>query len=201
MATLITIGFSKEFSNKVSAKESIDSLEEHFQIWVFDLYYAKTLHEISQQDKIIAEKLREDMEAWAVQFSSKVFMPMEKILESGLEYIDKNQILVTETIQYQDMVFEITVEYPEGQWPVIYTKESEDFTLEKKALTVKALAQYYFIKNKLFRRELSIHILAIRKYYEDGLPYTHPQSMLEAPLFALNKAMEYFQSINQTQEN
>jgi hypothetical protein len=46
----------------------------------------------------------------------------------------------------------------------------------------------------MFARELAIHLLAFRKYHADiNLPQTAAVAE-EAPFYAIQKAMEYFQS-------
>jgi hypothetical protein len=190
--TQINLGFGHDFATtpKISVHESPE-LPEHEQIWVFDLYYAKTLHELPSE---AASTLREDLETWAVQFSSKVFMPLSKILEAGLERIDRDLTLLREDYRLTDRIYTVDVERTEGEWPVIRTHLPEPPSAAERQASVKGLGQFFFLKNKLFRRELPIHLLALRKFYIDGIPPDDPRSMVEGPLYALNKAMEYYQS-------
>ncbi len=65
------------------------------------------------------------------------------------------------------------------------------------AASTIALAQYFQARNANFARELPIHVLAMRKFYEDERPASDQESLMEAPLFALNKAMKFFQEMGQ----
>jgi hypothetical protein len=198
----IILGFPDAFAKSSPRKIScqlIGNLPEHQQIFIFDLFYAKTLHQLSESQ---ATALREDLDAWAVQFSSKVFLPMEKIVQSGLDRIDATLTLVVPEIQYDAAQITLEAECPDNDWAVLKNiQKSADASEAMQADAVKGLAQYFFIDNKLFRRELAIHILAMRKYYQEGLPASVPESMLEAPLYALHKAMAYFQSVERGDED
>ncbi len=198
----ITLGFPADFGhntpNKISCRLE-GQLPEHQQIFLFDLFYAKTLHQLSASQ---ADSLREDLDAWAVQFSSKIFLPMEKIVQSGLDRIDASLTLVVPEIQYADAQITLVATCPDNDWAVLENiQKSQNVSEAMHADAVKGLAQYFFIDNKLFRRELAIHILAMRKYYQEGLPASVPESMLEAPLYALHKAMAYFQSVERGDED
>lgn len=198
----ITLGFPADFGhntpNKISCRLE-GQLPEHQQIFLFDLFYAKTLHQLSAHE---ADSLREDLDAWAVQFSSKIFLPMEKIVQSGLDRIDAALTLVVPEIQYTDAQLIVEATCPENDWVVLENvQKTPNVNEARQAAAVKGLAQYFFIANKLFRRELAIHILAMRKYYREGFAPTVPESMLEAPLYALHKAMAYFQSVERGDED
>lgn len=192
----IWIGFPDDFdeTGKMSCRES-GEIAEHEQVWLFDLHYAQTLYALADSETGMA--LKDHMDAWGVQFSSKVFLPMEKILQAGLQRIDAQLTLVKESIQYEAHQIVLEISRGEGDWPVLTTRAHTDLSAELRSASVKALAQYYFIKNKLFRRELPLHLLAMRKYYIDGRPMSDAASMVEAPLYAMNKAMEYFEAVRE----
>lgn len=198
----ITLGFPADFGQHTPNKISCHlegQLPEHQQVFLFDLFYAKTLHQLSDNQ---ANTLREDLDAWAVQFSSKIFLPMEKIVQSGLDRIDAALTLVVPEVQYTDAQLTLNISSPENDWAVLENLQKTPNVNEAMQIAaVKGLAQYFFIDNKLFRRELAIHVLAMRKYYREGLAPSVPESMLEAPLYALHKAMAYFQSVERGEED
>ncbi len=191
--TVFLIGFPHQADTPlpVSVTER-DELAEHEQVWIWDLYYAKTLHALG--DSREAADLKESLDGWAVQMASKAFLPMYKIEQAGLHRLHPEFRLVADTA-FDAQVYRIEVSRPEGEWPVIHTADPDPVDPRRKAFAVIALAQYFFLKNKLFRREVALHVLAFRKYYLDGLPHTAPLSMVEAPLFAVNKALEFFESL------
>jgi len=191
--TEFAIGFPPQSGAplRVSVSEH-DELAEHEQVWIWDLYYAKTAHALG--DSAEGAELRETLDGWAVQMASKAFLPMYKIEQAGLHRLHPELELVTGT-DFEGEVYRVRVERPEGEWPVIHTSEPDAPDPRRRALAVIALAQYFFLKNKLFRREVALHVLALRKYYLDGRPPTDPYSMVEAPLFAVNKALEFFESL------
>ncbi|HQU15857.1 MAG: hypothetical protein B7Z66_03190 [Chromatiales bacterium 21-64-14] len=193
--TVFSIGFSRQAQEPevVSVTEQ-DELAEFEQVWVWDLYYAKTLYELG--DSAVAMDLRESLDGWAVQMASKAFLPMRKIEQAGLHRLHPD-LTVTTAPALDGEVYRVEVARPEGEWPLIHTQGPEPGAAQRKAYSVIALAEYFFLKNKLFRREVALHVLAFRKYYTDGRAHTEPVSMVEAPLFAVNKALEFFESMQE----
>lgn len=191
--TEFSIGFSQQADGTVSASVTErDELAEHEQVWIWDLYYARVLYTLGDSPQ--AAELRESLDGWAVQMASKAFLPMHKIEQAGLHRLHPDLLLVADTGGTEN-VYRIEVRRSQGEWPVIHTAEPEPADARLRSLAVFALAQYFFLKNRLFRREVALHVLAFRKYYLDVRPHTDPVSMVEAPLFAVNKALEFFESL------
>jgi hypothetical protein len=171
-------------------------LPEYGQVWVWDMLYAQQLFALA--DHPLAGELRELLELWAVNMSSKVFQPWDHIrlkghlrLSKDLELVRPESVPTADPETVQEVVLEI--EGTADGLPRI--RVSPDILpAETRFWLVLALAQYFIANNDLFGRELPIHLLAFRKYHADiNLPQT-AAAVEEAPFYAIQKAMEYFQS-------
>ena len=171
-------------------------LPEYGQVWVWDMLYAQQLFALA--DHPLAGDLRELLELWAVNMSSKVFQPWDHIrlkghlrLSKDLELVRPESMPTADPETVQEVVLEI--EGTADGLPRI--RVSPDILpAETRFWLVLALAQYFIANNDLFGRELPIHLLAFRKYHADiNLPETAAAAE-EAPFYAIQKAMEYFQS-------
>jgi hypothetical protein len=171
-------------------------LPEYGQVWVWDMLYAQQLFALA--DHPLAGELRELLELWAVNMSSKVFQPWDHIrlkghlrLSKDLELVRPESVPTADPETVQEVVLEI--EGTADGLPRI--RVSPDILpAETRFWLVLALAQYFIANNDLFGRELPIHLLAFRKYHADiNLPETAAAAE-EAPFYAIQKAMEYFQS-------
>ncbi|MGA7802421.1 MAG: hypothetical protein WCC36_16610 [Gammaproteobacteria bacterium] len=172
--------------------EEAPPLTEHEQIWVWDVFYASMLHAISAQGE--ADELRESLDGWAVQMASKVYIPVDKVQSAGLTRIRTDLELVSDPDAITPAgLFVLDVSAAEGGWPQVDIAGSEGLTPAQTATAVVALAQHFLDTNPLFIRELPIHLLSLRKFYTDVMKPTDPQSVREAPLYALTKALEYYQ--------
>lgn len=171
-------------------------LPEYGQVWVWDMLYAQQL--FAMGDQPLAAELRELLELWAVNMSSKVFQPWEHIKLKGHLRLSQHLELAradAEAVSGPDAGQEIrlVIEGAAGDLPRI--RVSPDILpAEARFWLVLAVAQYFIATNDLFARELPIHLLAFRKYHADiHLPQTAAAAE-EAPFYAIQKAMEYFQS-------
>lgn len=173
-------------------------LPEYGQVWVWDLLYARQLFALG--DTQAAHELKETLELWAVNMSSKVFQPHGHILAKGYLDLSEDLELVTDDDARlapdggREIV--VNVSGQAGQLPDIAVEPDALEAAERSAL-VLALAQYFNFENPMFARELPIHVLAMRKYHADMNPPHSQEAMEEAPFFAIQKAMEYFQAANQ----
>ena len=192
--SIVQIGFADDFESSRRVTVNVDGeLPEHEQIWVWDVYFASVLYELSDPELVI--DFKETIDAWAVKTSSKVFLPDWKIDDYDMRVIDETLKLEADSDEpLTDEVFNIGVEREEGTWPGIVTQAPDNETLDRKMASVVALAQYFINKNKLFFRELPIHVLAMRKYYIDDVSYDQVESINGAAVYALNKAMAYYEA-------
>lgn len=173
-------------------------LPEYGQVWVWDILYARQLFALGEVQA--AQDLKETLELWAVNMSSKVFQPHGHILSKGYLDLSENLQLVTgddipAAAEGARQVV-VSVDGQAGQLPDVVVSP-ESLTAEERQDLVLGLGQYFNFENPMFARELPIHVLAMRKYYADiNLPHTQI-ALDEAPFFAIQKAMEYFQAANQ----
>ena len=166
-------------------------LPEYGQIWVWDMLYARIMHELV--DAREAAELREQLELWAVNMSSKIFQPFDHVRSKG--HLNLDETLTLGEVTGPAEIVRITVEGTTGELPQVCV-ETAGLSPAMRARLVLALAQYFIDGNDLFAKELPIHVLAFRKYYSDVGSSEAPESVEEAPLFAIQKALEYFQSAN-----
>jgi len=166
-------------------------LPEYGQVWIWDMLYARVMHELG--DRAEARELREALELWAVNMSSKIFQPFDHIRSKGHLNVDPTLTLGEVTGPAQ--IAYIRVEGAAGELPQVRL-EAEGLPPAMLARTPMALAQFFINENELFAKELPIHILAFRKYYSDVNTPESAESVDEAPMFAIQKALEYFQSAN-----
>ncbi|WP_018878994.1 hypothetical protein [Thioalkalivibrio sp. ALE9] len=173
-------------------------LPEYGQVWVWDIVYAQQLFALGEVQA--AQDLKETMELWAVNMSSKVFQPHGHILSKGYLDLSENLQLVNgdsvPAAADGDRQVVVSVDGQAGQLPDVRVSP-ENLTADERQDLVLGLGQYFNFENPMFARELPIHVLAMRKYHADiNLPHTRT-ALEEAPFFAIQKAMEYFQAANQ----
>ncbi|TVP83422.1 MAG: hypothetical protein EA347_12610 [Thioalkalivibrio sp.] len=187
-------------TQRVSIREE-GELPEYGQVWVWDMLYAQQLYALA--DNPLAGELRELLELWAVNMSSKVFQPWDHIrLKGHLRLSDDLELLRPESAadEGSEPIQEVVLEVEGAAEELPRIRLSPDILpAETRFWLVLALAQYFVSTNDLFARELPIHLLAFRKYHADiNLPET-AEAAEEAPFYAIQKAMEYFQSAGSAQ--
>lgn len=192
----IRIHFDTHFPNNRKVLVAEDGpVAEHEQVWLWDLYCAHTLFELGA-DKASAQ-LQERLTEWAVNAASKAFSPTDELRQAGVFTLDPALVLSDKLDVSSACLIDIAIEPQAGSWPGIRVTVPEDLDTDRRTASVLALAQYFLRTNPLFVRELPIHILALKKFYADTLPATDPASVAQAPAFALNKAMEFFEDLSQ----
>lgn len=171
-------------------------LPEYGQVWVWDMLYAQQLFAMGEGAS--ADETREALELWAVNMSSKIFQPHDHIrLKGHLQITDDLEFVAPEVSEgvSEGSIQAITlrVEGAGGDLPSI--RVSPDILpSDARHWLILAVAQYFVDQNPLFARELPIHVLAFRKYHADINRPETPAAAEEAPFYAIQKAMEYFQS-------
>lgn len=166
-------------------------LPEFGQVWVWDMLYAQAVHALDGTAE--GRELRETLEVWAVNMSSKIYQPFEHVrskghtrLTEGLEVHESAPDGLTLAVEVSGMAAEI---------PVVKTHYPDNAPSGAQAAVVLALAQYFIDRNELFAKELPLHVLAFRKYYSDVREPGEAASVDEAPMYAIQKALEYFNSV------
>ncbi|APZ43174.1 hypothetical protein [Acidihalobacter ferrooxydans] len=191
----ISIHFPEDFATnpRASVRLEGDELPEYGQVWIWDMFYAQTAHAIA--DTAALHDLREDLELWGVNMSSKVFQPFEHIRSKG-HLVLREGFAIDDTVA-GDTVLSLGVTAVAKEMPRVELRSGDTLSPELRTAAVVALAQYFIDLNELFAKELPLHILAFRKFYGDVVPPGDPSSIDDAPMFAIQKALEYFNSAAQ----
>lgn len=194
MATII-IGFNNDFESTSLITISIEPpIMEHEHIWVWDHYFSLVLNRLENAED--AQSLLDSMSEWAVGFANKMYAPINELHAEGALKIDKN--LRTSSIMgdYSEAYF-IEVTAQSNMWPTIHARLPDNANPERLQKSVMALAQHFLTLNTNFFRELPMHILAMRKFYVDEKPFSNEDSIAEAPSFAFNTALKFYQSLEE----
>jgi hypothetical protein len=166
-------------------------LPEFGQVWVWDMVYAQMMHALAGRPA--GDDLKETLDLWAVNMSSKIYQPFDHIKLKGHLRLRGGLAIGKPPVETESFVVEVSGGAEE--MPSVALEITEALTDEQRAAAVLALAQYFIDRNELFAKELPIHILALRKYYADVRLPEEAQSVDEAPLYAIQKALEYFNSV------
>lgn len=179
-------------ADRASVTLSGDPLPEYGQVWIWDMFYAQTAHALAGTPAL--EALREDLELWGVNMSSKIFQPFEHIRSKGHLNLRADFELV-EAANTHGPSLELEVLARPKEMPQVRMRAGEDLEPQQRAGAVIALGQYFINQNELFAKELPLHVLAFRKFYADVAPPEASSSVEDAPMFAIQKALEYFNSV------
>jgi hypothetical protein len=191
----ISIRFPADFASQPRASVRLegDELPEYGQVWIWDMFYAQTAHALADTEALHA--LREDLELWGVNMSTKVFQPYEHIRSKG--HLELREGFALDPAADGEAHVSLAVTAEPKELPQVEQRAGDQLPAELRAAAVVALAQHFIEANELFAKELPLHILAFRKYYGDVNPPSDPASVEEAPMFAIQKALEYFNSVAQ----
>jgi hypothetical protein len=191
----ISIRFPDDFQTqpRVGVRMEGDELPEYGQVWIWDMFYAQTAHALAGTEAL--HELREDLELWGVNMSSKIFQPFEHIRGKG--HLNLREGLVLDDSVDAPALVALVVNAQPKEMPQVQLRAGQALPPELRAAAVVALAQYFIDRNELFAKELPLHILAFRKFYGDVAPESDPASVEDAPIFAIQKALEYFNSASQ----
>ncbi len=189
----VFIQFPENFESTSAVSVRVEgSLPKGFETWIWDLYYAKTLYNLSKN--AISNGLKEQLESWAEQWVSLLLsgLPLPKealFLDSEINLISYKQ--GSENEEYRIDIIET-----KDEWPTIQTHLPINGFQNRAAYSVLALAQFLINSDSTyFGRELPIHLLAMKQFYADTKPYTSIKSVLEAPVYAVNSAMKTFEEL------
>lgn len=191
----ISIRFPADFASQPRGSVSLegDELPEYGQVWIWDMFYAQTAHALAATHAL--HDLREDLDMWGVNMSTKVFQPFEHIRSKG--HLTLREGFVLDSTVDGEARVSLAISAEPKALPQVEQRAGAELPAELRATAVLALAQHFIENNELFAKELPLHILAFRKYYGDIKPPSDPVSVEEAPMFAIQKALEYFNSVTQ----
>ncbi len=191
---LITYKFEFDLnfeSNAVVAVIEDGYLEEIHYAWIWDLYYAKTLYTLGNNE--ISNGLKNHVETWAEPLASGLGFPIEASEEMGLLILDKDLKLSKTALRTKSQdEYILEVHQRQKDWPHIQTFQSTTGYQNRFAYSVMVLGQHFINKSRYFAKEIPIHILSMRKYFNDMRPFTDMRSTIEAPTFAIKDSMELY---------
>ena len=188
--------FDSDFEiNSVVSLIEEGSLEEGFKVWVWDLYYAKTLYVLSNNE--ISKVLKKTIEKWAEPVISGIGFPPEIGNEMGLLVLDKDLQLTKKALGTKNKdVYLLEVFQKGNNWPYIQTYQPTKGYQNRLACSVIALGQHFINESKNIAKEMSLHVLSMKKYYHETNPFTSIRSTIGAPSFAIKESMEFFNELN-----
>lgn len=190
----ISIGFNDSIELQKNIMISMEvPIQENEHIWVWDHYLAYVLNLISENDESI--ELMDRLTDWSQSFANKMALSFEKLSQDNLLNISQDLQVVSDVQDCSQLYF-IEISPQEGYWPNVHIKIPQDVKPEDLRDSVIALAEYFLINNRHFYRELPLHMLAMRKFYRDELPYSDKISIKQAPAYAFDTAFNFFQSLN-----
>lgn len=161
------------------------------EIWIWDLYYAKTLFNLGRSEA--AEGMKAQLEMWAEEWVTVLMSGLPLPTEALV--LDPDLILSANSIPRAE-AYRIDVIPGKSDWPMILTYLPSQGFQNRAAYSVLAFAQHLINLDRLhFGREFPVHVLAMRKYYSDVKPYSQLASVLGAPTHAINSAMELFKDL------
>ena len=189
----ISIGFNDSIELQKNIMVSMEMpIQENEHIWIWDHYFAYALNLISEDDESI--ELMDMLTGWSQSFASNMASSFEELSENNLLNLSQNINIVSDMENCSQLYF-IETSSQEGYWPNVHIKIAEDTTPADVRDSVIALAEFFLMNNRHFYRELPLHMLAMRKFYRDELPYNDETSIKQAPAFAFDTAFNFFQSV------
>jgi len=168
-------------------------LQENAPIWVWDHYFSFALHHLGDN---VASQLMEELATWAITFAPHMPLTFEQLSEQNLLQLSLN-IHLKPAIENpsEEMLIEATAQH--NQWPNIHIRLDKNASTFGVHYSVLALAQFFLNTHSAFYRDLPLHILAMRKFYQNELPFSDEDSINQAPLFAFDTALKFQQSLTQ----
>ncbi len=168
-------------------------LQENTPIWVWDHYFSYALHHLSDEDE--ASQLMEKLATWAITFAPQMSLSFDELSQQNLLQLSPDIHLTPEVNNTQEeILIEATAEA--DQWPNIHIRLDKNTSALGLHYSALALAEFFLNTHPYFYRELPLHILAMRKFYQNELPFSDEDSVKQAPLYAFNVALKFQQSLN-----
>lgn len=191
----ISIGFNESETEPKNIMISMEvPIMENEHIWVWDHYFSFVLNRLGE--KAESAQLIETLTQWSKGFAQNMAIPFEDLAKNNLLTLSQNLQIVSHMEDCQQLYFvEITPQ--SGHWPNVHIKINDDANPKNLSDSVIALAEFFLNNNRHFYRDLPLHMLAMRKYYQDELSYIDEQSISEAPAYAFDTAYKFYQSLEQ----
>ena len=191
----VSIQFPDDFETSSTVSILVEGTIPHgMEIWVWDLYYAKTLFNLGRCE--VADGMKTQLEAWAQESATVLMLGLPLPPEAFV--LDPDLVLSLKPISRAE-TYGIDVLARDGGWPMIQTSLPFRGFQNRAAYSALALAQYLIDRDRpQFAWELSAHVVAMRKYYSDVKPYTQLASVLGAPTQAVNSALKFFKDLRKS---
>ena len=175
-------------------------LNDHESIWVWDHFFSYALHQLS--DSPASEELLETMSHWAIKITPHLALSLD-------EFRTNNDFVLSDNIRLSSSLPSPSIDKPleetlieatsqENQWPNIHIRLAPNASDESIQTSVMALGQFFLNTHPNFYRELPLHVLAMRKFYQNHLPYHDEESLEQAPTFAVNMALQFQKQLSST---
>jgi len=194
MPTLL-IGINQTLSTSndiLVTTESLNSDREH--IWVWDHYFSFILNKMNNAQK--ANELINSLSEWAKDFCQYITQTFDSLEQKDLLRISKEMNIVP-VLQEYDMSILLEITEKPDHWPDIQIQIPEQTSTETLRDSVLALAQFYLTNNSNFYRELPLHIVAMRKFYETESSFSDTNSIQQAPAYAFDTATKFYQGLRE----
>lgn len=195
-AARVDIQFPDDFETSSRVSILIEgAIPNGIEIWIWDLYYAKTLFNLGRCEA--TERLKSQLETWAEErvtiHMSGLPLPPEALV------LDPDLVLSTKPFARAE-TYRIDVLAHDRNWPTIQTHLPSGGFQNRTAYSVLAFAQYFIDRDRQhFAREFPVHVLTMRKYYSEVNPYTKLASVLGAPTHAINTTLQLFKDLNKSE--
>lgn len=191
----VSIQFPDDFETSSSVAILVEGTIPHgMEIWVWDLYYAKTLFNLGRCK--VADGMKAQLESWAEEWVTVLMSGLPLPPEAFM--LDSDLVLSAKPISRAE-AYGIDVLARDRSWPTIQTHLPSRAFQNRTAYSALALAQYLIDRDRrYFARDLPVHVLAMRNYYSDVKPYTQFASILGAPTQAINSALELFKDLSKS---
>ena len=187
----VRIAFPHDFESSSVVSLLVEGrLPAGMEIWIWDLYYAKTLFNLTRCQA--AEGLKAQLEAFAQE--RVAVMASGLPVSPELTVLDPDLVLSSTPTAHAETY---RVEVTRGKdWPLIQTHLPTQGFQNRAAYSVLAFAQYLINRDRtMFAREFPVHVLAMRQYYLEVQPYDQLRSVLGAPIHAIKSATSFFKDL------
>lgn len=174
------------------------TLPEHVQIWVWNHYFSMVMHVLDGTDE--GSTLASELADWARNFAPRMRASHSELQQSGELHTGKPLTLLPVIQDDANESYLIDIIEQEESWPVIQVHLPDEISVQHLTMSVRALAQYFLEKNDNFYRQLPLHILTMLRFYKQTMPCSIPESVGQAPIYAMNIAANLLSQTESGQE-
>jgi len=189
----ISIIFDKKFPATNGIKVEIESeIPDKQFAWIWDHYFSLVLNKLPFAN---AERLISTTHSWAMSIIQHLKMHPEAIKKQDLLTIGTTPVYHQMTERELNVYIEVMAQG--NALPSVHARLPNDITENQLEHSPIALANFFLMEDAHFYKELVLHIVSMKKYYTEQLPFTDEASISSAPEFAFNMAIQFQNSLNQ----